>query len=79
MSAFNAAAVDRGTASISENAYELLEDQLLLQLVAVKQKRQIKNNEQAKPFEFALTNYGDEDDCDEYMIPSNNILLRGFF
>ena len=41
-------------------------------------KKAKKNNEEAKPFEFTLTNYGDEDDCDEYMITSNNILLRGF-
>jgi hypothetical protein len=43
-------------------------------------KKPIKNNinEQQKPFEFALTNYGDEDECDEYMITSNNIMLRGF-
>ena len=43
-------------------------------------KKPKKNNvnEQQKPFEFALTNYGDEDECDEYMITSNNIMLRGF-
>ena len=40
--------------------------------------KKAKKNEQAKPFESALKNYGDEDDCDEYMITSNDILLRGF-
>ena len=41
-------------------------------------KKAKKNNEQQKPFEFALMNFDDEDECDEYMITSNNIMLRGF-
>lgn len=41
-------------------------------------KKAKKNIEETKPFEFALTNYGDEDDCDEYIITSDNVMLRGF-